>query len=323
MKKVVKKKQLVVGEVVEGTSLRLLGRAPRESDNDRNAQGWFQCLACNDIKRIRQDSVKNGKSESCGCIGREQYMKHWKEEARNLDPAIRAEIFRRHARHLFYPKQTWKKGQKSSSEVYCSTDQIALSMKLPKDLVDFAYRRHLEIIKDLAAQGDSAPRALTRLERRWLENFERRERKRLDWLRLHKEEVEQEADAKRQYEESNWRERLSRAEVHWRREEERLKQNEPLTRLTEELYRRKVEEFPDDVWEAMDTEDRAVTTLQLTSEAHYEACVELWGPDFHRTLEEIQPTLEDRLCELAYREVNKWTPGWRPASVRAEKAAEN
>jgi hypothetical protein len=141
------------GELVEGTYLEFLGRAPRLSSTSRAAMGWYHCTRCGEIKMIRRQDVKPGGTVSCGCKGRKQFAQYHEDIAAKIAPATRKAVFE--------SAYALRRRRVERAE-------IARRLHLTRYVVDFLIAAHQRFILATAALGKQARSLLSHVELRWL-----------------------------------------------------------------------------------------------------------------------------------------------------------
>ena len=337
------------GVPVADTFLLLHGRAPRRSEKDRNALVWCECILCGEFFEVRRANVGPHHTVSCGCHGLKVFKNYMEEQARKLDPRVRARIFK-----LRYQHRGWSRQRRARKiNFFRWTEEVAKHLGIDKAVVDFSYRLHCDIIKGLAAMGRKARRVLTRLERIWLGRHRKAELRPED--PNDREERFKDEEARRSHEAAPCWQRLLRAGEYFRREQANRQANdereERMRRLLKSklaspeariLYRREKAEITEEMRSARQAGVTAaevfgidVTYPEIGSQDFLEAGRCAWRhvkkqlqDDVHEevygfrslqdeglVIEFPVPTLYERVLEIAFRDVCAWTPKWRPAEA--------
>ena len=153
----------IYGELVAGTWLEFLGRAPRNSATDRHANGWYCCTRCGEIAMIRRADVKPHGTVSCGCKGRKQFMDHFEAAAQRLPEATRQRVW---ALHCGDSGRGQRRGQRFSSKV------ISAIVQQPRYTVDFVVAQVCKALRAIAQSGRSIlDVALSYQSWRWVERY--------------------------------------------------------------------------------------------------------------------------------------------------------
>jgi hypothetical protein len=147
------------GELVPGTYLEFLGRAPRRSSTDRQAQAWYFCTACQkSIVMIRRQDVKPHRTVSCGCIGKRQFAERHEQIVAKIAPATRKAVF----------EAAYARGARRQYR-HELADRFNLESKY---VVDFLVARHQQFILAAAKLGKQVLSLLSKIERRWLPRYQ-------------------------------------------------------------------------------------------------------------------------------------------------------
>jgi hypothetical protein len=141
-------------ECIAGTSLWILGKAPRASRTDRHAQGWYWCERCGGIVMVRCQSVRPEHTVSCGCAGRRSFIDHYEKEAAAVPSVIRKEAF-----IACYRRKNPDLNPRLRVRIKHSWDRY---------LVDFVIHAHQRFLLAAAKLGSAALRCLSAVEWRWL-----------------------------------------------------------------------------------------------------------------------------------------------------------
>jgi hypothetical protein len=132
---------------VTGTYLWMLSWAKRLSASDRHRRARFLCALCGSIKVIRVSDVKPGVTVSCGCHGRELYIRHWEAAAARLTKG---------AKNLIFEMKTAQPHWTRRRDGRLTNYGIAKKLDMPKCLVDFSLRATFSRLQELVSSGANA-----------------------------------------------------------------------------------------------------------------------------------------------------------------------
>lgn len=132
---------------VSGTYLWMLSKANRLSASDRHGRARFLCGLCGSVKVIRVSNVKPGVTVSCGCHGRELYIRHWEREAARQTEG---------AKNLIFEMKTAQPHWTRRRDGRLTNDGIAKKLDMPKCLVDFSLRATFSKLQELVKSGANA-----------------------------------------------------------------------------------------------------------------------------------------------------------------------